>query len=385
MERGAQDLLLDVTAQSPKRSLLQFHFLGLIRRLFCLDPTTSCLIFLSNDRTYTQEVRGQDGVFEHPFARDATFRSMRYTLGVLMVSWFAGLWTMVYFVPTALANPYSDGCSSALMISIDLIQTRAIVLQQLEQESGPVAAPFSHIEVIQGVEPDHPDDDNGDDGLPTESIDGIHRQNQEESSPSPAQASKEPRPACRFWCCYHCGEAYSERTFIHLDGFLNDPCTAITLPWELSNKRVSDARIVRDLDNHYKQREHFFGPPTPPYTPFESMSLALAQRRFSHLRPVATRIDLRALYDPFETREFSSAGLIAELSDSGSGNSLSGGSRSILIGYAEETVLEPPEARSTHDRESDHDVEVDDDDYGLASLFRSATSDIWISNDQISQ
>jgi hypothetical protein len=52
---------------------------------------------------------------------------------------------------------------------------------------------------------------------------------------------------------------------------------------------------------------------------------------------------------------------------------LSGGSRSILIAYAEENAVEPAEARSTYDRESDLDVEVGDDDYGLESLFRSTS------------
>ncbi|KAF7137042.1 hypothetical protein CNMCM5793_006846 [Aspergillus hiratsukae] len=260
-------------------------------------------------------------------------------------------------------------------------QQRAIVLQNLEQESGPVGAPFSHIEVIQGVEPGDQDDDHGNDGLPTESIDDIRRQNQEESMPYPAQPSRQPRPACQFWCCYHCFDRSSERTFIGLDGFLNDPCTAITLPWELSNKRVSDARVVRNLDNHYKQREHFFGPPARPYTSSESMDLALVQPHLGgflgRLCTVASRIDLRTLCDPLEAREFASADLIAELSDSGSGHSfLSGGSRSILMAYAEENAIEPAEARSTRERESDLDVEVDDDDYGLGLLFRSTTLDV---------
>jgi hypothetical protein len=52
---------------------------------------------------------------------------------------------------------------------------------------------------------------------------------------------------------------------------------------------------------------------------------------------------------------------------------LSGGSRSILIAYAEENAVEPAEVRSTRERESDLDVEVGDDDYGLESLFRSTT------------
>jgi hypothetical protein len=260
-------------------------------------------------------------------------------------------------------------------------QQRAIVLQHLEQESASVAAPFSHIEVIQGVEPGDQDDNHSNDGLPTESIDGISRQNQEESMHYPSQLPRQPRPACRFWCCYHCVDRSSERTFIHLDGFLNDPCTAITLPWELSNRRVSDARVVRNLGNHYKEREHLFGPPVPRYTSSESVDLASVQ---PHLDPfsgrlcaVGSRVDLRALCYPLEAREFSSAGLIPELSDSGSGHSfLSGGSRSILMAYAEENAIDPVEARSTRERESDLDVEVDDDDYGLGLLFRSTTLDI---------
>jgi hypothetical protein len=113
-----------------------------------------------------------------------------------------------------------------------------------------------------------------------------------------------------------------ERAFIHLDGFFNDPCTAITLPWELGNKRVSDARVVRNLDNHYKQREHFFGLPTPHYTSSESMSLAIMQPQFMRLCAIASRIDLRSLCDRMEVGELSSAGLIAGLSDSGSAHSL---------------------------------------------------------------
>jgi hypothetical protein len=244
----------------------------------------------------------------------------------------------------------------------------------MEQESGSVAAPYSHIEVIQGVEAGAQDDDNGNDELPTESIEGISRQNQVESMSCPEQSSKQPRSACRFWCCYHCMDNIPERAFIHLDGFLNDPCTVIALPWELRNKRVSDARVVRNLDNHYKQREHFFGPPTPSYTSSESMGLAIMQPQFVRFCAIASRIDLRSLCDPLEAREFSSAGLIAELSNSDSGHSfLSGGSRSILIAYAEENAVEPAEARSTYDRESDLDVEVGDDDYGLESLFRSTS------------
>ncbi|GIC85828.1 uncharacterized protein Aud_001668 [Aspergillus udagawae] len=253
-------------------------------------------------------------------------------------------------------------------------QQRAIVLQHMEQESGSVAASYSHIEVIQGVEAGVQDDDNGNDELPTESIEGISRQNQVESMSCPEQSSRQPRSACRFWCCYHCMDNIPERAFIHLDGFLNDPCTVIALPWELRNKRVSDARAVRNLDNHYKQREHFFGPPTPSYTSSESMGLAIMQPQFVRFCAIASRIDLRSLCDPLEAREFSSAGLIAELSNSDSGHSfLSGGSRSILIAYAEENAVEPAEARSTYDRESDLDVEVGDDDYGLESLFRSTS------------
>ncbi|PKX99594.1 uncharacterized protein P174DRAFT_52004 [Aspergillus novofumigatus IBT 16806] len=257
-------------------------------------------------------------------------------------------------------------------------QQRAIVLQHMEQEYGPAAAPFSRIEVIQGVEPGGEDNDNGNDGLPTEKIDDVRRQNHVESMPCPEQPSRQPRPACRFWCCYHCRDHIPARAFIHLDGFFNDPCTAITLPWELSNRRVSDARVVRNLDNHYKQREHFFGLPTPPYTSSESMSLAIMQPHFMRLCAIASRIDLRSLCDPMEVSEFSSAGLIAELSDSGAAHSfLSGGSRSMLIAYAGENAIEAAEVRSTHERESDLDVEVGDDNYGLESLSRSTTLDIF--------
>ncbi|KAK9597003.1 hypothetical protein V6Z92_003460 [Aspergillus fumigatus] len=258
-------------------------------------------------------------------------------------------------------------------------QQRAIVLQHMEQEYGLAAAPFSHIEVIQGIEPGDEVDDNGNDGLPTERMEGIRQENQVESMPCLEQPSRQPRPPCRFWCCYHCMDHIPERASIHLDGFFKNPCTAITLPWELSNKRVSDARVVRNLDNHYKQREHFFGLPTPPYTLSESMSLAIMQPRLMRLCAIASRTDLRSLCDPLKVKEYSSAGLIPGVSDSDSGSAhsfLSGGSRGILIAYAKENAVEPAEVRSTHERESDLDVEVGDDDYGLESLFRSTTLDI---------
>jgi hypothetical protein len=69
-------------------------------------------------------------------------------------------------------------------------QQRAIVLQHMEQEYGPAAAPFSHIEVIQGVEPGGEDDNNGNGGLPIERIEGIRRQNHVEPMPCPEQPSR---------------------------------------------------------------------------------------------------------------------------------------------------------------------------------------------------
>ncbi|EAW14566.1 uncharacterized protein ACLA_076060 [Aspergillus clavatus NRRL 1] len=248
-------------------------------------------------------------------------------------------------------------------------QQKGGVIKQVEELFGP-AARAPQVQAIRGGACGHPKKGR-DDGMHLEAIENIGRKDQDNPASPSGQSSQKRPAACRYWCCHHCRPFHYERTYIRLDAFCNDPQTEVTLPWEFGNRRVSNAKVVRSMDNHYEPREHLFTRAVP--HPMASVPHAL---RRSHFRRNAMSLDLRALYHRSKASDISDGNRIAELNDSDSECSSSIDSTSGSVVTSEQGVVLLPAAGDLHDHENISGNESRDDDYGLKWLFHCSDPDM---------